>query len=793
MAKVLVTESYLNDTADAIREKNGQTTKYKVSEMAAAVRGIPVGTGDMEKSVYDTNDNGIVDNAEAVNGHTVAKDVPADAKFTDTVYDDTALSSRVTSAEGSITSLQTAVASKANQSDLTALGTRVTTAEGDIDALETRMTDAEDDLSRLPEPAASDGVFVVTQNNQNMTLTPLDEAVSDKADIDGTYPEMAVGELLSSTYLTDQAPYLLRQSGGGMAIGGREWDEIVGGTVAWNQLIGNGNMHSSATPWRLSNATLQFSEGSVKAISNSTGQFNINQTVGFKNNHIYLIVASVNSYDIGTSLAIAVSMQYTSLHTISANQKVTNDCWIRKATADLDIIIFTAESNTARSSYIELNKCMAFDLTALFGSAIADYIYSLEQANVGAGVAYFRKLFPNDYYEYNAGSLESVQTSGHKMVGFNQFDGQWEYGQLNPDNGQPAQNNSFRRTKYLQSCVSSATYYVYVEQAGIIRFFWYDADKNYIGSILPQTRVITIPSNVSYFKMHTSDSTIDSKNICINISNPTKNGTYEPYKEWTYPLDSSLTLRGIPKLDSDNNLYYDGDTYAADGTVTRKYGIVDLGTLTWATRTSVGGRTYYNAPLDLAKSVANSEMANSVISNIFELASANVAYADTTSSKSLYTIDAVHSLNCYPIASYTDAYVFKAAMSGVYLVYELATPTTETATPFTSPQIVDRYGTEEYITTGIVSVGHSTKYTLDLLAKLEALPDQTEYQALLASIAPPENGTTASKAYSAGQYFMKGAQLCKAKTAIASGATFTLNTNYETTTVAAELYAAMNS
>lgn len=171
MAKVLVTESYLNDTADAIREKNGQTTKYKVSEMAEAVRGIPVGTGDMEKSVYDTNDNGIVDNAEAVNGHTVAKDVPADAKFTDTVYDDTALSSRVTSAEGSITSLQTAVASKANQSDLTALGTRVTTAEGDIDTLETRMTSAEDDLSHLPEPAEEDGTFVITQNNRNMELT----------------------------------------------------------------------------------------------------------------------------------------------------------------------------------------------------------------------------------------------------------------------------------------------------------------------------------------------------------------------------------------------------------------------------------------------------------------------------------------------------------------------------------------------------------------------------------------------------------------------------------------------
>ena len=43
-------------------------------------------SGDMKKEVYDTNDNGIVDNAEKVNNHIVLKDVPADAVFTDTVF-----------------------------------------------------------------------------------------------------------------------------------------------------------------------------------------------------------------------------------------------------------------------------------------------------------------------------------------------------------------------------------------------------------------------------------------------------------------------------------------------------------------------------------------------------------------------------------------------------------------------------------------------------------------------------------------------------------------------------------
>jgi len=67
-------------------------------------------------------------------------------------------------------------------------------------------------------------------------------------------------------------------------------------------------------------------------------------------------------------------------------------------------------------------KVMCIDLTQMFGSTIADYVYSLEQSTAGAGVAWFRKLFPKDYYEYNAGTLKSVEgLSAHETVGFNQW------------------------------------------------------------------------------------------------------------------------------------------------------------------------------------------------------------------------------------------------------------------------------------------------------------------------------------------------------------------------------------
>ena len=65
--------------------------------------------GDMHTDVYDTNKNGIVDNAEKVNGHSVYKDVPSDAVFTDTVYDDTMIKGQVRANRNNIDLLMNAL------------------------------------------------------------------------------------------------------------------------------------------------------------------------------------------------------------------------------------------------------------------------------------------------------------------------------------------------------------------------------------------------------------------------------------------------------------------------------------------------------------------------------------------------------------------------------------------------------------------------------------------------------------------------------------------------------------
>lgn len=73
------------DNAEAL-QGHGADYFAKASDLAPITQAI--GT-KMTTATYDSNGNGIVDNAEKVNNHTVHSDVPAQAVFTDTVYDDT--------------------------------------------------------------------------------------------------------------------------------------------------------------------------------------------------------------------------------------------------------------------------------------------------------------------------------------------------------------------------------------------------------------------------------------------------------------------------------------------------------------------------------------------------------------------------------------------------------------------------------------------------------------------------------------------------------------------------------
>lgn len=348
---------------------------------------------------------------------------------------------------------------------------------------------------------------------------------------------------------------------------------------------------------------------------------------------------------------------------------------------------------------------MVIDLTAMLGSTIADYLYNLETATAGAGIAKLREwgFLTDEYIPYNVGSLESVEATAHKMVGFNQWDEETESGSYNVTTGNPTADATKIRTKNDISVLPNTTYYKKTSSS-----FWniyLDADKNLISYGDASQGTFTTPNNCYYirFNLESAYGTTYNHDICINLSSD-RNGEYEPYSAHTYDLGTD-TLRGLFKLDSNNNLYADGDTKTSDGTVTRKYGVVDLGTLDYVYNSN---DTYFYATISNLKDNGGWWKVSNVICEKYvttfpnNITSVDKAVCAWNSGNRLIIKD----------SAYTDAATFKTAMSGVMLVYELATPTTETSTPFQNPQICDPDGTEEYVTSNGVPVGHETRYQL---------------------------------------------------------------------------------
>lgn len=177
----------------------------------------------------------------------------------------------------------------------------------------------------------------------------------------------------------------------------------------------------------------------------------------------------------------------------------------------------------------------------------------------------------------------------------------------------------------------------------------------------------------------------------------------------SYPL-GNVTLRGLPKLNG-NALYYDGDTYESNGTVTRKYGIVDLGSLTWINDSS-------------AKWIISSPLPNSVATIDAGIPNA-IANVDSTvvNRQSLGAADKgwmIYNGRFYKKDTSLSEADLRATITGKTLVYELATPTTETADTYTNPQWVDPNGTERYTLSSNafpMPVGHETTYNTDMGSK----------------------------------------------------------------------------
>ena len=204
----------------------------------------------------------------------------------------------------------------------------------------------------------------------------------------------------------------------------RYLDKIVGGTVAWNQLA---ELDSSI--WGLRNTTITFNQNNgfdIKSSSSSSVYrgVSISKASGvIQQNHVFFISATAyTSYDDGI-VRLGIKNDTTHFNyddflvTVNATGTTPKllQC-IGKTSSSYPYVSIGIRTNqpTSETAYVE--DLQVVDLTLMFANApaIADYVYSLEQAEAGAGVQWLKNydFIDDTYRSYSAGELISTRPEG---------------------------------------------------------------------------------------------------------------------------------------------------------------------------------------------------------------------------------------------------------------------------------------------------------------------------------------------------------------------------------------------
>lgn len=502
-----------------------------------------------------------------------------------------------------------------------------------------------------------------------------------------------------------QTPYLLKQVPAINHSINSEFNTLVGVSVVKNQIVPIPSSSKSIT------------NNGITFVDNRDGSYTISTASGgaTASTNIDIDYMSIPKghkvFIIGSYANTSVSTHRWFLTSSGSNTYFNNGDSVYNIvdnTVSLKLSVMSGDT----ISTAQTRKPSITDLTQRFGSTVADFIYTQEQNTAGAGVALCRMLGINGYEAFNTGTLVSSTPTAHKTVGFNQWDEEWELGDLNTTNGSNYPDNNRIRSKNYVRIMPSTTYYFKCPNNATVCY--YDADKNYIttgNNTLTANSTFTSATNAYYMRFAVSSAygTTYNNNICINVSKTTgtpKNGDYVAHESSTYNLGSD-TLRGLLTVDN-GSIKAVGDVKTPDGTITRNYGQVDLGTLEWVRDPNLM-RFYAAIPTSYAP---EADAVYKAICPLYQpIAFGNIV---DTSKDMVMAMSSGLNLTVRNLAYHPDqdgaAATFKTAMSGVMLTYELATPTTATGTAYDSPQTVYAGGTEEYTEANNVPVGNQTRY-----------------------------------------------------------------------------------
>ena len=461
---------------------------------------------------------------------------------------------------------------------------------------------------------------------------------------------------------------------------------IKGSTIVWNQQIYNGNFSDSTTGWNILYAdNVSISQNVISLYNSATDTAVALYPTRFVNTqgHIYFAKFRYKfAAEIGTNIAANILGVSTNL---TANGKWQTYNYI----GTLGQAAYYVRPTTLTGVLLQFSDFTVFDFTLMFGAG-----------NEPATVAEFEALFPPDYYDYNAGQLLSFTGDDIKTTGFNQWDEQWEIGDIDANTGANIAGTSCWRTKNYIPILPNTYYYIYFANTGNsgFRARFYDADKHYIGynaqDIWPvSNRTFLTPVNAYYIRFSPEISLFPTgTQVCLNIShNGTKNGTYEEYEQHIKDISFYKSIK-----DGQGNTLFPYGLLSAGSvydevTATKaikRIGAVDMGSLGW------GGAAIDNIYRFTSAAISTKKEGQlNVICSKYEVNSLAISRGkeDTICgnayNQSIYVTD----------STYTSWADFTAAMQGVMLYYELAEPIEVPLSDIDLTYYANKWGTEHLL------------------------------------------------------------------------------------------------
>lgn len=292
--------------------------------------------------------------------------------------------------------------------------------------------------------------------------------------------------------------------------------------------------------------------------------------------------------------------------------------------------------------------------------------------------------------EYNAGSL--INGDGAKLVctGRQLWDEEWRNGAYDSQTGEYLTDTNVCNENQIKVLPNQEYYFkgASISSYGSPAIYFYDADGNYLGFYpfphYTQSGEFTTPTNCSFINFVLPSAYGTTYNHDITISLRYASGQdydeYFPYEEPKVYDTGNEVLRSAGSV---------RDSKKPDGTITRRVGTVDLGDMDWTYGGTIEGGVYRMSSSSVS-SLIKSNDDPSVVANIrcskYVSLSANATYLKNIG----ISVDNANVIVYDP--NYQDPSAFKTAMSGVYLNYELAEPTTEQGTPFPENIAVNDYG-----------------------------------------------------------------------------------------------------